>query len=140
MQYSEIRKNVFTVDKSYVLAHCISSDCHMGAGIAVDFQKKFRLREKLLRHGDVALKHPACIQIDRVYNLITKSRYRQIPTYESLTKTLELLRDQMIKNSHDKLAIPKIASGKDRLQWAKVREIIHEVFQDTEIEILVCHV
>lgn len=36
------------------------------------------------------------------------------------------------------LAIPRIASGLDRLQWAKVREIIKEVFDDMDIEILVC--
>lgn len=36
------------------------------------------------------------------------------------------------------LAIPKIGSGLDRLEWEKVRILIHQVFADTEIEIVVC--
>lgn len=36
------------------------------------------------------------------------------------------------------LAMPKIGCGLDRLQWGKVREIIKDVFNDVNIEILVC--
>jgi hypothetical protein len=35
--------------------------------------------------------------------------------------------------------MPKIGYGLDRLQWGKTKEIIQEVFKDTDIEILVCH-
>jgi hypothetical protein len=37
-----------------------------------------------------------------------------------------------------KLAMPKIASGLDRLSWSEVYDIICEVFEDTDVEILVC--
>ena len=37
-----------------------------------------------------------------------------------------------------KLAMPKIASGLDRLDWDKVSSIIREVFRDADIEIMVC--
>ena len=47
MIFTEIHKDLFTVDKSYYLAHCIASDFIMGAGIAVRFQKEFSLRNKL---------------------------------------------------------------------------------------------
>ncbi|WP_374017833.1 hypothetical protein ABU162_27665 [Paenibacillus thiaminolyticus] len=36
------------------------------------------------------------------------------------------------------LAMPQIGYGLDKLQWGKVREIIKEVFADTDIEIVVC--
>jgi len=35
MILKEERKDLFTVDESYYLAHCIAADFRMGAGIAV---------------------------------------------------------------------------------------------------------
>ena len=37
-----------------------------------------------------------------------------------------------------KIAMPVIGCGLDRLEWSKVSEIIKEVFEGTDIEILVC--
>ena len=37
-----------------------------------------------------------------------------------------------------KIAMPVIGCGLDRLEWSKVSEIIKEVFECTDIEILVC--
>ena len=37
-----------------------------------------------------------------------------------------------------KIAMPVIGCGLDRLEWCKVSEIIKEVFEDTDVEILVC--
>ena len=36
------------------------------------------------------------------------------------------------------IAMPQVGAGLDRLSWAKNREIIKDVFMDTDIEILVC--
>jgi hypothetical protein len=49
MTYREQRRNLFEVDSSYHLAHCIASDLGMGAGIAVGLQKAFGLRGKILK-------------------------------------------------------------------------------------------
>jgi hypothetical protein len=37
-----------------------------------------------------------------------------------------------------KVAMPRIGCGLDRLQWGIVREIILEVFEDTDLEIVIC--
>ena len=37
-----------------------------------------------------------------------------------------------------KIAMPVIGCGLDRLEWCKVSEIIKEVFEGTDVEILVC--
>ena len=34
--------------------------------------------------------------------------------------------------------MPKIGCGHEGLEWERVKEIIEEVFEDTDIEILVC--
>ena len=38
-----------------------------------------------------------------------------------------------------KLAMPCIGCGLDKLKWEKVREIIKEIFEDMDIEILICY-
>lgn len=110
----------------------------MGAGIAIDFQKKFGLRRKILANGYIHRKHPTCIKVGRVFNLITKELYWHKPTYESLKGALEIMKEIIIEEDIHCLAMPKIGSGLDRLSWAKVREIIKEVFQDIDIEIVIC--
>ena len=37
-----------------------------------------------------------------------------------------------------KLAMPKIGCGRDRLSWGEVYEIICEVFEDTDVTIVIC--
>jgi len=136
MILKEEKRNLFEVDDKYYLAHCISEDCKMGAGIAVEFQKKFKLRNKLLQCDP---EYPMCIQIGRVFNLITKAKYWNKPTYLSLEHALYMMMDLAIENDIKFIAIPKLGCGLDRLQWGLVRNNIEFVFKDTDIEILVCH-
>jgi len=137
MKYEEVYKDLFTVDKSYYLAHCIASDFRMGAGIAVLFQKKFSLRNKLEK-SELDKKPGSCILIENVFNLITKSRSSGKPTYNTLRSSLENMKKICDDLNVSKVAMPKIGCGLDRLQWTRVKEIIHEVFDKSEIEILVC--
>ena len=136
MILKEEKRNLFEVDDKYYLAHCISSDCKMGAGIAVDFQNKFKLRNKLLKYDT---KHPTCIQIGRVFNLITKAKYWNKPTQNSLKETVIMMKEIAINEDIKFIACPKLGCGLDRLQWSNVREMLKDVFKDTEIEILVCY-
>lgn len=131
------RMNLFEVPGEYYLAHCISADYALGAGIAVEFQKRFRLQQKLRQVGSGG--YPECIVIGRVYNLVTKANYWNKPTYASLRMTIEHMRDHMVKNNITKLATYKLGCTRDRLQWGKVRQILEDVFSDTDVEILIAH-
>jgi hypothetical protein len=132
----EERRNLFEVDEKYYLAHCISADAEMGAGIAVEFAKKFP-KIKMLKNYSILV--GVCVKVDRIFNLVTKSKYYGKPTYFSLIASLEECRDICIENNIKYLAMPKIGCGLDRLSWGKVREIVQEVFKNTDIEILVCY-
>ena len=46
-------------------------------------------------------------------------------------------RNHMVTNNMKKLSIPRIGAGLDCLKWNKVVEIIHEIFEDTDIHITV---
>ena len=138
LRYVEKVKNILDVEEEYYIAHCISSDCVMGAGVAVEIEREFDLKPILLQIPYQLRKHPTCIRVERVYNLITKDKYWHKPTYSTLRHSLERMKLQMLENGHTKLAMPRIASGLDKLEWTKVRDIIIEVFWNSNVDILVC--
>ena len=144
MIYKEEVRDLFSVSEDYYLAHCISADFGMGKGIVIEFNKRFDIKNKLqtkypnfvndyhhYRYGGIALIE------GRVINLITKERYWQKPTYETLRKALNIARIHLPLDCK-KIAMPVIGCGLDRLEWSKVSDIIKDVFSDRDIEILVC--
>lgn len=134
MKFNEKKGDLFQLDNNkYFFAHCISSDYALGAGIAVDFQKRYNLKESLIKTGTGS--YPELITINNVFNLVTKKRCWNKPTYESITKCIQYMRDMCVNCNIRYLAMPKIGCGLDRLQWSKVREIIINEFQDLDIEI-----
>jgi hypothetical protein len=140
MEYKEEHRDLFSVNfKKYTPAHCISSDCAMGAGIAVPIRKKFKLGG-LRKFPENVRKYPTCIYHNKVYNLITKDKYWHKPTYQSLEAALNLMKVDAIVNDVKHIVMPKIGSGLDRLSWPLVRKTIQAIFEDTDIEILVCYI
>jgi hypothetical protein len=133
MIFNEKKGNLFELNNDkYFYAHCISSDYRLGLGIAIEFQKRFNLRNALKQFDN---KYPEVIIVNHVFNLVTKDKYWNKPTYDSITKCIEQMA-VMCKNLDIKyLAMPKIGCGLDKLNWFKVREIIKEKFADVDIQI-----
>lgn len=136
MNLVEKKMDLFTVDKEYYLAHCVSADYALGAGIAVEFNNRYNMREELKKIGRFS--YPDAVVVDNVYNLVTKEKYWHKPTYFNLESALLMARRNMVGNGIKKLAMPRIGSGLDKLEWDKVKVVIERVFKDTDIEILVC--
>lgn len=134
-------RDLFTVPQGYYLAHCISADFALGAGIAKVFDEVYNMRFKLFREYDM-FKYEGgdALLIDNVFNLVTKPKCYHKPTYDSLREALVEMREQMEMLSVTKLAMPRIASGLDRLDKDRVYDIICEVFEDTDVEILICEI
>ncbi|XP_037627455.1 ADP-ribose glycohydrolase OARD1 isoform X2 [Sebastes umbrosus] len=130
--------DLFSSPADEALAHCISEDCHMGAGIAVLFKRKFKGVDELKAQKKVTGKC-AVLKRDRrfVYYLITKQKYSQKPTYESLTQSLEDMKSHCAENGVTRISIPRIGCGLDRLRWNQVSEILEQVFKDSNISITV---
>lgn len=133
------KRDLFTMPQGYYLAHCINAAFELGAGIAKTFDSVYNMRFKLLKNfpnyeycgGDSIL-------IDNVFNLVTKQKRWHQPTYKSVREALEMMKEEMDFLSVTKLAMPRIASGLDRLEWSKVYDIICEVFEDADVEIVIC--
>ena len=80
------------------------------------------------------------LPVDNVFNLVTKHKCWHKPTYGSLRESLEMMREQMDFLGVTKLAMPWIGCGLDRLQRNQVYDIICEVFEDTDVEIVICEI
>lgn len=139
MTIHEEQRDLFTVPQGYYLAHCISADFALGAGIAKKFDEVYNMKFKLFKNYDnFEFDGGETLLIDNVFNLVTKPQCYNKPTYDTLREALEAIRTQMEYLDITKLAMPKIGCGLDRLQWDKVYDIICDVFKDTDVDILIC--
>jgi len=139
MSLREETRNIFTLPSKYYLAHAISADYELGAGIAKEFDQRFNLKAKLNAEYDHETEFPDCILIDNIFNLVTKLKYHQKPSYLTIKKAIIKMNELLVENSIQYLALPLLGCGMDGLEWRKVRKIITVVCKDTECEILVCH-
>ena len=122
---NEIKGNLF--DSSDCLAHCVSRDFSMSAGIAVRFSNLFggkdELKNQNVNIGEVAWLY----RNDRyIYYLVTKENYWNKPTYDNFRTSIRNLFILCVKHDVKSLSIPKLGCGLDKLQWDKVKQIIIE--------------
>lgn len=136
MNYKEIEGNLFDAPQGFCLAHCIAGDFGMGAGIATQFNEKFNMRSRLKDIYE-SVTAPDCIKIDNVYNLITKNLSYKRPTYDNFTESLRIMKEEIVKDGVKFLAMPQIGCGLDGLNWSIVRAIIKDIFEDTDVNIVI---
>lgn len=135
------KRDLFTVFKDYTLCHCISADFALGAGIAKKFAE-LGVKDYLIKYYapcEWSGKGKCLFTLATdwgEFNLITKEKFWHKPTLLTLKQSLWSLKEHLIGG--DKIAMPKIGCGLDRLNWQDVEQIIKEVFADTDVEILVC--
>ena len=139
MIFKEEVKDLFTVPQGYMLAHCISADFNLGGGIARQFCKHYDMGKRLIYgFGEDFSDVGTSLQIDNVHNLITKRYVKDKPTYSNLRNALENMKFEMELDGQKKVAMPRIGCGLDGLDWKIVKAIIKDVFEDTDIEVLIC--
>lgn len=134
-------------------AHCISADCVMNTGIAVQFtdwfQKKYRLSLRSFCSGG-GTNEGTCIDTGTLFNLVIKKHYEDKPTYSSLERSLKCMAkiymQNYVTNSMDgteakqtTIVMPRIGCGLDQLDWTRVRDIIFKVFKYIPVNIIVCY-
>ena len=136
--------DLFTVlnnDNKTALAHCVSKDLKMGRGIAVKFKQLFGSVNQLLSQNKGVGKVAILEHNDRyIYYLVTKKNYWGKPTYASLRSTLEEMLIHALQNGVSNIAMPRIGCGLDRLQWPKVKDMINDVFDGSNITIEIYYI
>lgn len=150
MKYKEIKWDITTLPERYVIAHCISADCAMGAGVVIPIRNQHpTLKDKckeFAKGKDVV--GTAYRHIDEkgvVYNMFTKSKcsqnaqtMREGEYLNNLKACLEQVRDCMRLNDEHYLGLPRIGCGLDRCDWNDVSKIIQDVFSEEDVFITIC--
>lgn len=120
-------------------AHCVSADQRQGAGIALEFRRRYGHIDELLGQnkgvGEVAYFRNKYGEY--IFTLITKEHYWEKPTYSSLCRSLHALSDLCKELGVRSLAIPRIGSGLDALSWNAVKKCIEGVWADSPMQIVV---
>ena len=77
MEYKLIQDDVFNHKDCYY-AHCISRDYALGAGIAVEFDKRYDMRNRLLKLAEEKPEtlDEKCIEVENVYKKISYTKNR----------------------------------------------------------------
>ncbi|XP_078453171.1 ADP-ribose glycohydrolase OARD1 isoform X2 [Lampetra planeri] len=135
---SEVQGDLFSCPANQALAHCISADCRMGAGIAKMFKATFSGTQELLNQakkvGEVAV-------LERngrfIYYLVTKERAFHKPTYPDLENSLRAMKQHCESHGVTAVSMPRIGCGLDKLQWDKVKWMMEKVFRGSGIKFTV---
>lgn len=137
-------------EEECIIVHCISSDKAMGAGIALPMQNKFKLRENWPSKLPERLKgwagegYSVFVTGEEkqiVCNLITKEHYYDKPTLETFKQALNDAKytldelSQIGFNVPNKILMPKIGCGLDRLNWNDVKPLIELFFKGYDITV-----
>ena len=136
MKLREVRGNLLSSNAT--ICHCVSADMKMSRGIAKSIKERFG-KVKELRNSGAKAGEIVVVQIGPrfVYNLVTKRNYWEKPTYKSLRRSLEKMKEHAELNHVRKICMPRLGCGLDRLDWTLVRQLINDVFQETHMEIVV---
>jgi O-acetyl-ADP-ribose deacetylase (regulator of RNase III) len=126
------------------LAHSVAEDFEMSAGIAVQFKRRFgqvdRLRTMGRTVGQVAVL-PVAQQdgtVRYIFYVITKKKSRGTrPVLSDFAAAVHNLADVCTTLGVKQLALPRIGTMKDRLQWCDVRRIIGQAFETRETVVYV---
>ncbi|KAF4531582.1 hypothetical protein B566_EDAN017617 [Ephemera danica] len=133
---TEVRGNLFTCSTEYALAHCVGADFKMTRRIATQFRKQFCNQQFLLSQlkskGEVAVLQS---HGSHIFYLVSKEKSSHKPTFPDLVTCLENLRKIIDILGIKKLAMPRIASGLDGMNWYDVKQAIYSTLQGLDLEI-----
>ena len=127
------------LDFPHSIAHCISADFKLGAGIAKEIREKFPdVYPRMHKYDKEQVMYPQFVEKGKyIYHLIVKPRYFHKPTYQTLRNALKAMREHLKFHGVDKLGIPHLSCGLDKLDWNEVKIIIQDVFGDSNLTITV---
>lgn len=137
MKMVELEINIMGVPQGYYLAQGISRDLNFKVGLPAVFEKQYNMAAKL-KHNYTDIELGKALLVDNVFNLVAKDSSYDFPDRNMLMDAIINMRDQMETNMITKLAIPKICCGRNGLDWDDVKSMFEFIFDDSDVQILVC--
>ncbi len=131
--YYEAMGDILRIKKG-AIAHCITSDYSLGAGIAAKLESEYNIRRELANTNSFGCyRYPDCLVVFRgdlaIFNLVTKKDRWDTPSYENLEGALIMMKDDMAAHGITDIYVPQLGCGKDRLEWNKVKSLLQKLFK-----------
>ncbi len=141
--FEEVKDDILNHLNEGYIAHCITADYSLGAGLAKILNARYGLHDALISEfGDIfcsrdALGRALLAKDTRIFSLVDKMDRHDNADYLFVEKALYDMKGQCEQNKIKQIIMPRIACGRDRLDWIVVSGIIKEIFEDTDIKITV---
>ncbi|XP_022186261.1 ADP-ribose glycohydrolase OARD1-like [Nilaparvata lugens] len=110
---TDSRQDLFTLPRSYALAHCIAWNVGASRGIAMVFGRKFRRLDELNLQNQTVGK--ALYQNQHLFYLVTKDQPQEESTYQALWQSSMHLWTHLQFLGVEQLGIPSLSCGYDGL-------------------------
>lgn len=120
------------------IAHCISADMHMGAGIAKKIKEKYRTDTSNTNEAKIGDVITQVVEDKLILHVVTKSKYYEpFPTWNNYKLGIKNLLKICEEKSIDKLHIPKLGCGLDALNWEKCFLLLKQLFTNSKTKVTV---
>ena len=132
--YQEVIGNVF--DSKDSIAHCVLVDFKMSSR---HFKRKLPTKYPSNFDHFYTPLWPQWLPETRryLYQLVTKQKHFNKPTYSTLRAFLERLRTHAEHNGISRISMPCIGTVLDQLDWDKVKLLIQETFRTSPVQVVV---
>lgn len=135
--------------KDYAIVQCISADCAMGVTsngkeipcLALEIRKSYpSIVDFCKSRNPVVGGVVSYVAPDNrvIFNLVTKDLYYVKQTQRTMYRSLVALRALATSENIFKIAVPRLGSGLDKLNWTDVSEMISETLESYFFEVLLC--
>ena len=138
MNIVEVNMNIFSAPQGYYLAQAISRDCNFKVGLPAQFEKVFDVSAKLRVNYNEEISIGDAYLTGNLFSLVVKDSSYDAPDRDALMEAIISMRDLMELEYVTKLAIPKLCCGRMGFEWEDVKSMIELVFEDSDVDILVC--
>ena len=134
-----VEGSVFEAPEGVALAHCVSADLAMSAGIAVQFVKRWPDIRSGSSRSEPGSLHVHSSTRGYIFNLITKERFDDKPSLEDFRKSIVALKSKMQALNIKTLAVPELGSGRERLNLSEVIHVLQSILVEAGIGIIMYH-
>lgn len=133
----EVRGNMFNNVDNVFVAHCISGDIALGAGVAKEVNNRYNMRLKIQRKFGDTVEPGKAVLVDNIFNLVDKQGCRDKADIAYLTDALIDMKNQCDIFGIKHIIMPRIGCGRDRLNWTDVKNNIDYIFGNSDIDITI---
>lgn len=133
----EVRGNMFNNVDNVFVAHCISGDIVLGAGVAKEVNNRYNMRLKIQRKFGDTVEPGKAVLVDNIFNLVDKQGCRDKADIAYLTDALIDMKNQCDIFGIKHIIMPRIGCGRDRLNWKDVKNNIDYIFGNSDIDITI---